>query len=517
RIPTAYMRHFNGDVPKKFILTSPTKRSWMVSTKEIGNDVFLCDEWRSFVKDHALEFGDFLVFRYNGKSEFSVSIFGIDACEKEVPLATKDNVESISHLEDKKEVNEMGSPDKLHSGILDTCTEEKRNDEAVVMDKMSSLPDSKTKSAERTEKLEATNSFTVTFVLSKKYRIGIPRGLAREKGLRQKDTVVLLDPCGRSWPVTIRRRRDIETTTMTSGWANFRLANNINIGDTCRFEFIEGLGDALRVYIFRTSIKAPSEKQATACTTVSTYTRKEETEAAKRKGPRELVNDRATKYIKQERCTRFGLNFNKMDDGDHLDSGCSSNYSTLPNLTLPEPIGGNPHQRKNTEVPQELPSSIPYSGVISNVSKTKTSKSPKTISGRIKKKPRRTPLEPMPSRHVAAQEKERNIATGASTSNKPFCSVTLRPTYVGSRSQALVLPTLFAKKYMKHAPRSVTLQDINGATWHAQYRVGAHHKLVTGWNAFVLDNNLKEDDVCNFELVNKNRNHYELKVSIDRS
>ncbi|PIA52398.1 hypothetical protein AQUCO_01000340v1 [Aquilegia coerulea] len=247
---------------------------------------------------------------------------------------------------------------------------------------------------------------------------------------------------------------------------------------------------------------------------ISTYTPKEEIEAPKRKGPRELVNDRATKYIRQERCTRFGLQLNKMDEGDHLDSDCSNNHSTLPNVT--SPIGDNPHQRKNPEDPQELPSSILYSGVQSNVSKTRTSKSA-AISGRVKKAPGRKPLESMPSRDAAAQEKERNIATAASTSNKPFCSVTMRATYVGSKSHTLVLPSPFAKKYMKRAPRNVTLRVINGGTWHALYKIGAHHKLVRGWNAFVLDNHLKEDDVCNFELVDGNRNHYELKVSIDRS
>ncbi|PIA50890.1 hypothetical protein AQUCO_01100002v1 [Aquilegia coerulea] len=444
----------------------------MVSAKENDNGVFLCDEWRSFVKDNTLEFGDFLVFTYNGKSEFSVTIFGSDACEKVVPLTLKKDVESISHLKDTttSQVKEMDSPEKLHSGILQICPEKKRDDEAVVMDKMTSLPDSKPLNAERIEKLEATNSFTVTFSPAKKYRIIIPRDLARENGLKQKDNVVLLDPCGRSWPVTIKHQRDRETT-LTSGWANFRVANKINIGDTCLFEFIEGLGDALRVYIFRTSRKAPSGKQATAGMPISTYTPKGEIEALKRKGPRELINDRAAKYIKEER---------------------------------------------NPEEPQELPSSILYSVVQSNVSKTRMSKSA-AISGRIKKAPTRKPLESMSSRHAAAQEKERNIAMTASTSNKPFCSVTLRSTYVGSKSHNLVLPSRFAKKYMKRAPRNVTLRDIDGGTWHALYIIGAHHKLVRGWNAFVLDNHLKEDDVCNFELVDGNRNHYELKVSIDRS
>ncbi|KAF9614102.1 hypothetical protein IFM89_015364 [Coptis chinensis] len=87
-LPKAFIvKYFDDNVPRNFILRRCTRRSWTVSVKKVDDGVFLCNEWQTFVKQHALEVGDFLVFRYNGNSEFSVKIYGKDACEKEIPLA----------------------------------------------------------------------------------------------------------------------------------------------------------------------------------------------------------------------------------------------------------------------------------------------------------------------------------------------------------------------------------------------------------------------------------------------
>lgn len=39
--------------------------------------------WEEFVNDHFIEAGDFLVFRYDDRSQFSVVVFSPTACEKE--------------------------------------------------------------------------------------------------------------------------------------------------------------------------------------------------------------------------------------------------------------------------------------------------------------------------------------------------------------------------------------------------------------------------------------------------
>lgn len=54
---------------------------------KVDDDVFFKTGWEIFVQDNLLEFGDFLIFYFNGGSNFFVSIFGKNNCEKEIEAA----------------------------------------------------------------------------------------------------------------------------------------------------------------------------------------------------------------------------------------------------------------------------------------------------------------------------------------------------------------------------------------------------------------------------------------------
>ena len=73
--------------------------------EERGNGLFFCSGWQDFVKDNSLEIGDFLVFKYDGKSTFKVKIYGRNACEKEIKLAKKNNDYPISFTKKGKHVS----------------------------------------------------------------------------------------------------------------------------------------------------------------------------------------------------------------------------------------------------------------------------------------------------------------------------------------------------------------------------------------------------------------------------
>lgn len=56
------------------------------------NGLFLHNHgWHRFVKDHRLQFGDFLVFRYDGESKFKVKIYDRTCCEIDVEVAKRRN------------------------------------------------------------------------------------------------------------------------------------------------------------------------------------------------------------------------------------------------------------------------------------------------------------------------------------------------------------------------------------------------------------------------------------------
>ncbi|KAL5731818.1 hypothetical protein ACHQM5_004511 [Ranunculus cassubicifolius] len=87
----------------------------------------------------------------------------------------------------------------------------------------------------------------------------------------------------------------------------------------------------------------------------------------------------------------------------------------------------------------------------------------------------------------------------------------MRHTYVNS-SFCLNVRKDFADLYLKDAFQGITLSLPNGGKWPISHCIGDHRKLSAGWKTFVVDNQLKEGDVCIFELVDSK--NVELKVSI---
>ncbi|KAF9608848.1 hypothetical protein IFM89_011886 [Coptis chinensis] len=125
------------------------------------------------------------------------------------------------------------------------------------------------------------------------------------------------------------------------------------------------------------------------------------------------------------------------------------------------------------------------------------------------------PTESVTRRSVSFREKERDILEATNfTSKNPFCWVIMRPSYVRGWLK-LRLQTRFGKKYLKEGVQHLTLQVSDGRTWPVMCSsVNREYILMKGWENFVLDNHLKQDDICFFELVDKT--HKNLEVTIFR-
>nr|QDX18316.1 B3 domain-containing protein Os01g0723500-like isoform X1 [Cymbidium sinense] len=83
RIPPAFRPYVEGQAPARFYLKGPSEYIWGVDLVKKSDGLFLTDGWEAFAFDHSLAAGDFLLFKYNGSSTFSVMIFDNTACEKE--------------------------------------------------------------------------------------------------------------------------------------------------------------------------------------------------------------------------------------------------------------------------------------------------------------------------------------------------------------------------------------------------------------------------------------------------
>ncbi|KAJ4963850.1 hypothetical protein NE237_023789 [Protea cynaroides] len=258
KIPPGFVKHFKGKRPKKFILQSPNGKSWCVRMKKIKSSWFIQEGWERFVICHSLEVGDFLVFKFNGKAKFRVTVYDRSACEKELPLAKKRNcnhheVKAICNIKKEEEEEEpkeaILNPNKAAAIIPRkiTC--------GTIVLKKGSIKSQAVLEAVSSFKTESPH-FIHILRQSRKYFMTVPRALASQNGLTSKGSIVLQVPHGIPHRVQINQKKD-GRVNIARGWFDFQKANHLACGDACIFEFIRDMGNAICVHIFRARAPAP--------------------------------------------------------------------------------------------------------------------------------------------------------------------------------------------------------------------------------------------------------------------
>ncbi|ONI32820.1 hypothetical protein PRUPE_1G388100 [Prunus persica] len=81
-IPPAFIKNFNRRRLGKCTMRGPSGKCWAVELEQRQDGLFFHKGWPGFVKDHFIELEDFLIFCYDGGSEFDVTIYDKTCCEK---------------------------------------------------------------------------------------------------------------------------------------------------------------------------------------------------------------------------------------------------------------------------------------------------------------------------------------------------------------------------------------------------------------------------------------------------
>lgn len=82
-MPSKFVEHLGDRKSGSLSLTGPSGNIWQVDLFEYSGHLFFRDGWPTFVKDHSIQCGDTLVFRYDGNLRFTVKIFDETSCEKD--------------------------------------------------------------------------------------------------------------------------------------------------------------------------------------------------------------------------------------------------------------------------------------------------------------------------------------------------------------------------------------------------------------------------------------------------
>ncbi|XP_048232510.1 B3 domain-containing transcription factor VRN1-like [Ricinus communis] len=106
---------------------------------------------------------------------------------------------------------------------------------------------------------------------------------------------------------------------------------------------------------------------------------------------------------------------------------------------------------------------------------------------------------------ITSPENERAVdACRKFRTERPCFKIILRE--LNLRSHTAYVPAQFAREVLKEAPRFFKLQVPDGREWNvkANQRTCKRMNFGKGWIAFRRENDLKENDVCVFELIRKN-------------
>ncbi|MQL76366.1 hypothetical protein Taro_008769, partial [Colocasia esculenta] len=279
RIPPAFIKHIERALePRKAKILSPLGGTFEVEIEEDIENLCFGAGWQQFVFAHDLDFGYFLVFRYEGRLVFHVRVFDITGCEKEYhamvgddenhrktakctktsSYIAKENIERpiTRSLTDKAAKASMRPP----PGVKKCSSKDKAGKGSMrsplKVKKITSMSRVLANTAAPATMIAACGNapgfkIVVTPSSLTKY-VHIPLLFWNEnKVVRRKMEVVLRDPEGRLWTVGVVHMPN--RTLFRRGWKAFAESNNLKLGDECIFELLpRGRG---KLCVFQVHIK----------------------------------------------------------------------------------------------------------------------------------------------------------------------------------------------------------------------------------------------------------------------
>ncbi|KAI9093304.1 hypothetical protein K1719_027318 [Acacia pycnantha] len=225
RIPKVFVRRFENELcASEATIGVPDGRVWKMELKKSENEVYFCKGWEEFVKYYSLRFGFFLVFKYEGKSQFSAVIFDSSAAEIYYPPKLNSEKQNSAPKCRRKRPHSFDQWNRDRSG-------------QGLSSKMKITLSNK----QRAQNFEqaANRSFAAVVGPSNLnwYYMDVPSSFCKEYMGRMRP-MKLQDCKGRKWDVNYHYKYR-SRIRIGKGWIKFARANNVKEGDTCVFKLIK--------------------------------------------------------------------------------------------------------------------------------------------------------------------------------------------------------------------------------------------------------------------------------------
>ncbi|KAH9309574.1 hypothetical protein KI387_037485, partial [Taxus chinensis] len=286
-IPAAFVPKLRKETSKNMVLQGPSAKQWVVKLWDVNTQLEFRQGWEEFVHHHAIEPGDFLIFKYVCRSYFKVRIFGKNGCEKNItssenshkrcrdtttatqsPIASDSDEEMSDHtttvagdlpknsrqcqpsLVGKKQStvkfaeSEQTSCGKLKPYYASARPPALETEDKKAFQDANSFTSDKPFCLVVMKPSHVYSGFCVNFQTSCQSRLKLPK---------ETREVILVDPNLNQWRVRYIWSRCKGAGSLSAGWRYLAINNNLEVGDTCVFERVDKIRNSikLKVYIFK--------------------------------------------------------------------------------------------------------------------------------------------------------------------------------------------------------------------------------------------------------------------------
>ncbi|XP_038707772.1 B3 domain-containing transcription factor VRN1-like [Tripterygium wilfordii] len=99
RIPGKFAKRYGDELSSTVKLTASDGTVWLVELVKADNKLWLDKGWQEFVENYSIRVGYFLVFRYEGSSDFKVYVFDLETSEIKYPCNSIGTSQELGHDE----------------------------------------------------------------------------------------------------------------------------------------------------------------------------------------------------------------------------------------------------------------------------------------------------------------------------------------------------------------------------------------------------------------------------------
>ncbi|XP_042484194.1 B3 domain-containing protein Os03g0620400-like [Macadamia integrifolia] len=531
-IPVEFVQQLGEDLSDSAVLKVPNGKEWVVGLKKIDGVVWFHNGLQQFLEYHNISVGYFLVFRYEGDSQFLVLIFSRNACEIQYTLQ-ESNLHD-KHLILENEEREGDTSTSLRMTIIDGHEEQQTFQESNLHDKHLNL-----ENEESGEELDTPTSLNLeNEERGEEEDTPTSLNLENEKRGEKEDTPTSL----RMTIIDGHEEQHTKRTSKTQGkrssaYSGIPVSKHDCIAKKKR-KRNEIVGKRTKPNASGEKVTKELENQQIAQrggNTASLGRLEDEYEWASLRKERPVTKEERERAISASMLLkpknpsfmvimtpsylRKGMNVPLKFSRNHFKDGLHHVKLRLPNgSTWPARFflrsnvkallsgGWNAFARENILLEGDC--------CVFEVFKKKNIEMKVSIFRVVEDWVPLVGSVTAKTRHpITFEESKATQAAREFKSKYPFYTVYMHRSYI--RSRVMIMRQDFFKKHMPEEVETITLKDSDGRQWPVKLystNDGRAHRFGEGWSAFVKGKTIEEGDVCVFELVKKKDTV--LKVSI---